>query len=244
MAKKKTTRSSQSKSTTRRRRASSRRQSSPSPWGRLTEWMRRNRTALAGLGVLSVVILVAVAWANLEKKGTEETQMKQWSSPPAMSLDLQKQYYATIKTEKGDIRIQLFADKAPVTVNNFVFLARQHFYDNTTFHRVIPGFVAQGGDPTGTGAGGPGYSFADEFHPDLRHDSAGIISMANSGANTNGSQFFITYAPEPHLDDVHTVFGKVVSGMDVLNALTPRNPQDNPTFAGDRIITIEIEEVS
>jgi cyclophilin family peptidyl-prolyl cis-trans isomerase len=206
--------------------------------------MRRNRTFLAGVGVLSVVVLVAVAWANLEKRGMEETQVKQWSSPPAMALDLQKQYYATIKTEKGDIRIQLFADKAPVTVNSFVFLARQHFYDNTTFHRVLPGFVAQAGDPTGTGAGSPGYQFADEFHPDLRHDSAGIVAMANSGANTNGSQFYITYAPEPQLDDHYSVFGKVVSGMDVVDALTPRNPEDNPTFSGDRIITIEIEEVS
>ena len=159
-----------------------------------------------------------------------------------MTIDKTKQYFATIKTEKGDIRIQLFADKAPNTVNNFVFLSRQHFYDNTTFHRVIENFMAQGGDPTGTGGGGPGYKFADEFHPDLKHDAAGILSMANAGANTNGSQFFITYAPQPHLDGKHSVFGKVVSGMDALKALTLRDPSKNPTFPGERIVTITIEE--
>ncbi|MBC7258531.1 MAG: peptidylprolyl isomerase [Chloroflexi bacterium] len=159
-----------------------------------------------------------------------------------MTIDPTKQYFAILKTEKGDIRIQLFADKAPKTVNNFVFLARQGFYDNTTFHRVIPGFMAQGGDPTGTGSGGPGYQFADEFHPDLKHDSEGILSMANAGPNTNGSQFFITYAPQPHLDGHHAVFGKVVSGMDVLQALTPRDPRTNPTFSGDRLLTVVIEE--
>jgi len=159
-----------------------------------------------------------------------------------MTIDKTKQYFATLKTDKGDIRIQLFADKAPNTVNNFVFLARQHYYDNTTFHRVIAGFMAQGGDPTGTGGGGPGYRFADEFSPSLKHDAAGILSMANAGENTNGSQFFITYAPQPHLDGHHSVFGKVVSGMDVLKSLTPRDPSKKPTFAGDRIVTITIEE--
>ena len=215
----------------------------PSFSSRLAEWARRNRVLIGGLGILLLVILIALTWSELERrKGNVTTTSKQWSSPPAMAIDPAKQYFATFKTEKGDIRVQLFADKVPNTVNNFVFLARQHYYDNTTFHRVIAGFMAQGGDPTGTGAGGPGYKFADEFHPDLKHNDAGILSMANAGKNTNGSQFFITYAPTPHLDGAHAVFGKVVSGMDVLKALTPRDPRMNPTFKGDRIITIEIEE--
>jgi cyclophilin family peptidyl-prolyl cis-trans isomerase len=166
---------------------------------------------------------------------------KSWSSPPAMSIDKSKSYFATLKTEKGDIRIQLFADKTPKTVNNFVFLARQGFYDNTTFHRVLANFMAQGGDPTGTGSGGPGYRFEDEFDPTLKHDSEGILSMANAGANTNGSQFFITYAPQPHLDGKHTVFGKVVSGMDVARALDLRDPA-TAAKPGTKILTIAIEE--
>ncbi len=211
-------------------------------WTRVGEWARRHRAAVGGVGILLAVVLIAVTWAAMERTKTNMAQPKQWSSPPPMVIDPTKQYFATLKTEKGDIRIQLFADKAPMTVNNFVFLAREHFYDNTTFHRVIPGFMAQGGDPTGTGSGGPGYRFADEFHPDLKHDSEGILSMANAGPNTNGSQFFITYAPQPHLDGHHAVFGKVVSGMDVLKALTPRDPRTSPTFGGDRLLTVVIEE--
>jgi len=168
---------------------------------------------------------------------------KSWEKPPEMTIDQTKSYEAIIKTEKGDVRIKLFADKAPVTVSNFVFLSRQGFYDGVTFHRVIPGFMAQTGDPTGTGTGGPGYTFKDEFDPSLRHDSEGIVSMANAGPNTNGSQFFITYAPEPHLDDGHSVFGKVTEGMDVLKTLTARDPSKNPNApAGDKILTIEIIE--
>jgi len=168
---------------------------------------------------------------------------KSWENPPEMTIDPTKSYEAIIKTEKGDVRIKLFADKAPVTVNNFVFLSRQGYYDGVTFHRVIPGFMAQTGDPTGTGTGGPGYTFQDEFDPSLRHDSEGIVSMANAGADTNGSQFFITYAPEPHLDDVHSVFGKVIEGMDVVKALTARDPSKDPNAPpGDKILTIEIIE--
>lgn len=214
----------------------------PSFWARVGDWARKNRAMVGGVGILLAVMLIAVTWAAMERTKTNMAQPKQWSSPPPMVIDPTKQYFATLKTEKGDIRIQLFADKAPRTVNNFVFLAREHFYDNTTFHRVIPGFMAQGGDPTGTGSGGPGYRFADEFHPDLKHDSEGILSMANAGPNTNGSQFFITYAPQPHLDGRHAVFGKVVTGMDVLRALTPRDPSANPTFSGDRLLTVAIEE--
>jgi len=165
-----------------------------------------------------------------------------WSEPPAMTIDPAKQYEAVLQTEKGPIRIQLYADKAPKTVNNFVFLARQGYYDNVTFHRVIPGFMAQTGDPTGTGSGGPGYQFEDEFSPDLKHDSEGIVSMANSGPNTNGSQFFITYAATPHLDNVHTVFGKVIEGMDAAKALSPRDPSDPNAAPGDRILSVEIVE--
>ena len=166
---------------------------------------------------------------------------QQYDSPPALTIDPEKSYTATFKTEKGDIVIELFADKVPNTVNNFVFLAREGFYDDTTFHRVIPDFMAQGGDPTGTGRGGPGYRFADEFHPSLRHDKPGILSMANAGPNTNGSQFFITHGPTPHLDNRHAVFGQVTEGLDVLMSISVRDPQMSQT-PGDAIHTIEITE--
>ncbi|MEA3345488.1 MAG: peptidylprolyl isomerase [Chloroflexota bacterium] len=161
-----------------------------------------------------------------------------------MQIDPQRQYFATLRTEKGDVRIKLFADKAPKTVNNFVFLARQGFYDEITFHRVIPGFMAQTGDPTGTGGGGPGYAIEDEFSSNLKHDRLGRVSMANKGQpNTGGSQFFITYAPAPHLDGHHTIFGQVVRGMDALEQLTERRPSKNPDAPpGDKLLSVEIEE--
>jgi cyclophilin family peptidyl-prolyl cis-trans isomerase len=149
---------------------------------------------------------------------------KTYSSPPAMVIDPKKKYTATIVTPNGDIVIELFADKAPKTVNNFVFLAREGYYVGVSFHRVIKGFMAQGGDPTGTGRGGPGYQFADEFHPQLRHNGPGILSMANAGPGTNGSQFFITFAATSHLDNRHTVFGKVIKGMDVVLKIPERDP--------------------
>ncbi|MBI4188441.1 MAG: peptidylprolyl isomerase [Chloroflexi bacterium] len=134
-----------------------------------------------------------------------------------MTIDTSKQYTATIETKKGKLVLELFAKDVPRTVNNFVFLAREGFYDGVTFHRVIPGFMAQGGDPTGSGMGGPGYSFTDEF---TKHSHVtGALSMANAGPNTNGSQFFITYAPQPHLDGKHSVFGQLIQGMDVLEKL-------------------------
>ena len=140
-----------------------------------------------------------------------------YSEPPPMTIDTSKQYTATIETEKGIITLDLFAADVPVTVNNFVFLAREGFYDGSTFHRVIPDFMAQGGDPTGTGTGGPGYKFADEF---TKHTHvAGALSMANSGPNTNGSKFFITYTPQPHLDRKHSVFGQLAMGTKVLESL-------------------------
>jgi cyclophilin family peptidyl-prolyl cis-trans isomerase len=141
-----------------------------------------------------------------------------------MQLNPTKNYQATLHTSKGDIIIDLYAKNVPHTVNNFVFLARQGFYDGTIFHRVIPDFMAQGGDPTGTGRGGPGYKFRDEFDPKLRHNVPGVLSMANAGPNTNGSQFFITHVPTPWLDGKHAVFGQVVKGLDVLFAIPARDP--------------------
>ena len=158
--------------------------------------------------------------------------MQQWSSPPEMQIDTSKVYKATMETSRGPIVLELYPQYAPKTVNNFVFLANQGFYDGVTFHRVIDGFMIQGGDPSGTGRGGPGYRFEDEVRDNpLRHET-GVISMANAGPNTNGSQFFITHGPQPHLDGRHTVFGKVVSGMDVVNKIRQ----------GDKITRIVIEE--
>lgn len=167
--------------------------------------------------------------------------MKQYAAPPEMVIDPKKRYTAAFKTDQGSFVVELFADRAPRTVNNFVFLARDGFYDGVTFHRVIRGFMAQGGDPTGTGSGGPGYRFADEFHPSLRHNAAGILSMANAGPNTNGSQFFITHGPTPHLDDRHSVFGKVIEGLDVVLAIPERDP-GRARDLGARINQIEITE--
>ena len=144
---------------------------------------------------------------------------KQWATPPAMQIDAKKSYQASLETNRGEIEIELYPQYAPKTVNNFIFLAREGFYDGVVFHRVISNFVIQGGDPTGTGMGGPGYQFEDELlgNP-LKHET-GVISMANAGANTNGSQFFITHSPQPHLNGKHTVFGKVVAGQEVINTI-------------------------
>jgi len=167
----------------------------------------------------------------------------QWSQPPAMQIDVNKTYTATLTTAKGQIVIQLLPKVAPLTVNNFVFLARQGFYDGVTFHRVIPGFMAQGGDPTGTGTGGPGYQFQNEVTSTLTFDGPGLVAMANAGPNTNGSQFFITYAAAHHLDGQYSIFGKVVSGMDVAQALSPRDPSMNPNAPpGDTLISVTIQE--
>jgi cyclophilin family peptidyl-prolyl cis-trans isomerase len=166
---------------------------------------------------------------------------KQWSNPPEMQIDPKKKYKARMETDKGTMVIELFADKAPKTVNNFVFLAREGFYDGIIFHRVISNFMAQGGDPTGRGSGGPGYKFTDEFDSSLRHDKPGVLSMANAGPNTNGSQFFITHTPTPHLDNKHSVFGQVVEGMDVLMSIPPRDP-GNVNAPAVKINHITIEE--
>jgi cyclophilin family peptidyl-prolyl cis-trans isomerase len=166
---------------------------------------------------------------------------KQWNREPELRIDPKKRYQATIHTERGDIVVDLHADRVPRTVNNFVFLAREGFYDGTTFHRVIENFMAQGGDPTGTGTGGPGYRFADEFDAGLRHDGPGVLSMANAGPNTNGSQFFITHVATPWLDGKHAVFGRVVQGLDVLMSIPPRDP-GRAAQPGVRIPTIDIVE--
>jgi cyclophilin family peptidyl-prolyl cis-trans isomerase len=166
---------------------------------------------------------------------------KQYATPPLMSIDPKKRYTAVFQTDLGTFEAELFAAQTPKTVNNFVFLAREGFYSGTMFHRVIRGFMAQGGDPTGTGRGGPGYRFADEFHPSLRHSSAGILSMANAGPGTNGSQFFITFAPTPHLDNRHTVFGRIVTGMDIVLKIPPRDP-DLAKQPGLVIRKLEIRE--
>ena len=169
-----------------------------------------------------------------------ETQ-KQWSSKPEYTIDISKNYSAILTTDIGDIKVRLFADKAPVTVNNFVFLATEGFYDDTVFHRVIPDFMAQGGDPTGTGMGGPGYKFKDEFHKDLKHSKAGILSMANSGPNSNGSQFFITFVPTPWLDNKHTVFGEVIEGMDIVLQIPERDPRFNTKAGQLKSVKIIVE---
>ena len=171
---------------------------------------------------------------------------KQYDAPPPMVIDPTKRYVATISTDEGDIVAELFADKAPQTVNNFVYLARDGYYDGVTFHRVIKGFMAQGGDPTGSGRGGPGYKFADEFHASLRHDQPGILSMANAGPNTNGSQFFITYRETAHLDGKHAVFGRVVEGMDVLEAIPERDPMraSEPGVAMNTVTIVEEEWIT
>jgi peptidyl-prolyl cis-trans isomerase B (cyclophilin B) len=158
--------------------------------------------------------------------------MKQYPAPPPMTIDVNKKYTATFETSRGAIVCELFAQQAPNTVNNFVFLARDKFYDGTTFHRVIANFMIQGGDPTGTGRGGPGYRFEDEFDGNPHKHAAGSLSMANAGPNTNGSQFFITHIATDWLDGRHTVFGQVRGGQDVVNAVQQ----------GDQLINVTVIE--
>ena len=157
---------------------------------------------------------------------------QQWNSPPAMQIDTAKNYQITMETNKGTIEIEMFTKDAPKTVNNFVFLTKEGFYDGVPFPRVISNFMIQGGDPTGSGRGGPGYRFEDEFAGNPNKHGTGFLSMANAGPNTNGSQFFVTHAPQPHLDGKHTVFGKVISGMEVVNAIRQ----------GDKMVTVTVTE--
>lgn len=199
--------------------------------------------------IIVVFVLVAVGAVILSNRQVvidEPTlapaNTQQYGSYPEMAIDKNKQYFATVTMAKGGVfEIQLYPDKAPLAVNSFVFLARQKYFDGTTFHRVLEGFMAQGGDPTGTGMGGPGYEFANE-DSDLTFDKAGVVAMANAGRDTNGSQFFITFGATHQLDGGYTIFGQVVSGMDVVNGITRRDPQSNPNFTGDAIQSIVISE--
>jgi cyclophilin family peptidyl-prolyl cis-trans isomerase len=209
---------------------------------------RQNRNQKNLYIAIAVVVLIvgAVAWwqvSSATKSGAACTpSSKQYASAPALTIDGTKQYLATVKLAKGgEFVIQLYPDKAPITVNSFVFLAREGFFDCVTFHRVLEGFMAQGGDPTGTGGGGPGYEFVNE-DSDLRFDKAGVVAMANSGRDTNGSQFFVTFGPADFLNGGYTIFGQVIEGMDVVDGITRRDPQQNPDFTGDMIESVTITE--
>jgi cyclophilin family peptidyl-prolyl cis-trans isomerase len=212
---------------------------------------KRKSTDERNLILIIVIILVAVAAVVLaivlgnKKQAQPEASVEvpvttQYNAPPAMTIDVNKTYLATVTLEKGgEFVIELFPDKAPVTVNNFIFLAKEGFYDGVTFHRVLEGFMAQTGDPTGTGMGGPGYEFANE-DSDLVFDKEGVVAMANAGRDTNGSQFFITFGPTEWLNGDYTIFGQVISGMEVVKSLTLRDPNQSPSFTGDAIKTIVI----
>jgi cyclophilin family peptidyl-prolyl cis-trans isomerase/protein-disulfide isomerase len=169
-------------------------------------------------------------------------EKRQFTTCPPMTIDANKKYTAAIHTDKGDIVINLFAKQAPIAVNNFIFLAKNGWYDNIIFHRVIAGFGAQAGDPSGTGYGTPGYAFINEISDDLTFDRAGLVAMANAGPGTNGSQFFITFAPAPDLNGKYTIFGEVISGMEIAQNLTPRDSQEDLSQFGDKILNITIEE--
>jgi cyclophilin family peptidyl-prolyl cis-trans isomerase len=164
----------------------------------------------------------------------------QYDQAPPIKVVPDQAYFANFETTKGNFCAELFPKQTRVTVNSFVFLAESGFFDGALFHRVLPGFVAQTGDPTGSGFGGPGYQFEDEIVPELKHDGPGVLSMANAGPGTNGSQFFITYDALPDLDGKHSVFGQVVEGMDVVESLMPRDPTQNPYAEADKIVSVEI----
>ncbi len=203
------------------------------PQSRQTRSLSTKKKLLIVLGAAAAIALIVVIARMPAQEGENVLSSKPriYSAPPAMTIGTGKQYTATIETERGNLVLELFARDVPMTVNNFVFLARDGFYDGLTFHRVIPGFVAQGGCPIGDGTGNPGYQFDDEFSEHTH--VTGALSMANSGANTNGCQFFITYTPQPHLDGKHSVFGQLIEGIDILEIIE----------SGDVItrITIEIE---
>ena len=198
-----------------------------------------------------VLVVVLLAWLSIPKEVVKDedgviqvpaSTVNQYDAPPPMTIDVNKQYFATVKMAKGgEFVIELYPDKAPVTVNSFVFLAREGFYNGVTFHRVLPDFMAQTGDPSGTGGGGPGYEFQNE-DSDLTFDKAGVVAMANAGRDTNGSQFFVTFGPQEYLNGGYTIFGQVIEGMDVVLNITLRDPMANPDYVGDAIETITIEE--
>ncbi|MPM41182.1 hypothetical protein SDC9_87832 [bioreactor metagenome] len=219
-------------------------------------WITLSVLALAAIIIVTIIVSNSIKATDVEPTAAEPTSAvptaggpmptlvgtKTYSSEPPFLIDVTKTYLATVKMAKGgEFVIRLYPDKAPITVNSFVFLARQGYFDGTTFHRVLKDFMAQGGDPTGTGAGGPGYQFVNE-NSDLKFDKAGVVAMANAGQDTNGSQFFITFSDQSYLNGGYTIFGQVISGMDVVNSITLRDPQTNPTFEGDAIESITIEE--
>ena len=184
-------------------------------------------TAVAAIALIILIFALLQTQSN-EENLPEESLMsnnKEWSSPPKMTIDEQNEYTAVIETDLGNIVLRLFANESPITVNNFVFLTQEGYYDGVMFHRVIHDFMVQGGDPTGTGSGGPGYMFEDEVDNGLKFDKPGLLAMANAGPGTNGSQFFITHVPTPHLTGNHTIFGEVIEGMDNVFAIPERNPQ-------------------
>jgi peptidylprolyl isomerase len=200
--------------------------------------------AIAVLVVAALVLIIVSAQGSTQNAGQSPALVgtKQYASAPPMLIDQNKQYMAIVKMAKGgEFVIQLYPGKAPITVNSFVFLARQGFFDGVTFHRVLEGFMAQGGDPTGTGGGGPGYHFVNE-DSDLKFDKAGVVAMANAGRNTNGSQFFITFGPVGQLNGGYTIFGQVTSGMEVVNGIKLRDPDKKPAYPGDAIESITITE--
>jgi cyclophilin family peptidyl-prolyl cis-trans isomerase len=206
--------------------------------------LQKNWLAYTIAGVI-IIAAVAVIYVLVIRPGASANSgVKQWSSPPPMTIDANKQYTAHIQTVKGTIDVHLLPKDAPIAVNSFVFLARQHYFDGVTFHRVLAGFMAQGGDPTGTGTGGPGYTFDNEVSSGLTFADAGVVAMANTGApNSNGSQFFITFGPQPGLNGGYTIFGHVTTGMEVVQAITLRDPSANPNAPpGDAITTITIDE--
>ncbi|MEN9563090.1 MAG: hypothetical protein RIR73_1334 [Chloroflexota bacterium] len=206
-------------------------------------------------GGLVLLVIVFFVWQFLPKQGSTVEQnslvceqfadipvAEQYDSAPPMMVDASTSYFANVEMENGgQFKIELYADKAPITVNSFVFLSCKGFFDGVTFHRVLEGFMAQGGDPTGTGMGGPGYQFVNE-DSDLTFDKAGVVAMANSGRDTNGSQFFITFDAADFLNGGYTIFGQVVEGIDVVNGITRRDPDQNPNFEGDKIKSIVISE--
>ena len=212
---------------------------------------QRAKNIRLGIIIGAVVIAaVAIIWiivaAQPPKAGQTADALrigtKQYAKEPPLQIDPSKKYTAVVTMAKGgQFTIQLYPDKAPRTVNSFVFLARDGYFDGITFHRVLEGFMAQGGDPEGTGGGGPGYEFINE-DSDLTFDKPGVVAMANAGRDTNGSQFFITFAPVPDLNGGYTIFGQVVSGMEVVNGITRRDPDTNPTFQGDVMESITITE--
>ena len=227
-------------STRRRRTVSKKKREAAS--GRGMDVLQLVAIGIIVLAVAFIVWLIFLSGRSGENTGVPAVTFKQYAAPPPMSIDTSKTYLAKFTMAKGgEFTVQLYPDKAPITVNSFVFLAREGYFDGTTFHRVLEGFMAQGGDPTGDGTGGPGYTFVNE-DSDLTFDKAGVVAMANAGRDTNGSQFFITFGPAPQLNGDYTIFGQVIEGMDVVNGITRRDPLENPSYSGDVIANITIIE--